>query len=177
MSLKYQFKGVAIGIFIATATLAVGYYSSTPDNNKIAEAENISTEDAIKHLENEHYFIMAENEFIELNEKLTRLETELQRLEEEVEHEDELDDSPTNDEQAIEVEDEELVHEAVLVIEAGMTSRHIAIELERLNIIDDVHQFESYVLERDIDRNLRMGEYDLNSTMTTAEIVSVISNP
>ncbi|MFA9559374.1 hypothetical protein ACERII_18860 [Evansella sp. AB-rgal1] len=178
MSIKHQLRGTAVGIFIATSTFAATFYMGNSNNGEI------TPEQAITYLEEDQFIVLSADEYHNIQTELAELQEELQSItmqqEEEVEstvEKDFTEESNTVEQQDTEVAKEEFTIEGVLIVSEGMTTRDIAEQLERLQIIEDAREFERYILELGIDRRLRMGEYNLTSNMSHDEVISVIAAP
>ncbi|MBT2688518.1 hypothetical protein J7I93_10015 [Bacillus sp. ISL-47] len=69
---------------------------------------------------------------------------------------------------------EKVVYRTILTVSMGMTSIDVGNALERANIIDSGIQFYKDVEKRGLANELRPGTFEVESGMTTDEIISVI---
>lgn len=186
MSQKSLFQGLAIGLFIATSVFSAVYFFSSNGNS---QEDLHSVEDAIALLEDEGYSILKEEELVQLHDEIEQLERiieesyseetdesdDKENIEENIKEEEE--EKVEKEEVEKEKEEKEVVKEFILNIEAGMHSRNIGEILKKYDIVEDERDFEQYVLELGVDRDIRMGEYELSSDMSVDEIIEIITNP
>jgi cell division protein YceG involved in septum cleavage len=69
---------------------------------------------------------------------------------------------------------EKVVYRTILTVSMGMTSIDVGNALERANIIESGVQFYKDVEKRGLANELRPGTFEVESGMTTDEIISVI---
>ncbi|GLB59886.1 endolytic transglycosylase MltG [Cytobacillus sp. NCCP-133] len=69
---------------------------------------------------------------------------------------------------------EKVVYRTILTVSMGMTSIDVGNALERANIINSGVQFYKDVEKRGLANELRPGTFEVESGMTTDEIISVI---
>lgn len=63
----------------------------------------------------------------------------------------------------------------VLIIRSGMTSTDISLILEQTNIIKNRKDFDQYLEDKKLSEGIQIGTYELNSSMTIAEIANLIT--
>lgn len=63
----------------------------------------------------------------------------------------------------------------VLIIRSGMTSTDISSILEQTNIIKNRKDFDQYLEDKELSEGIQIGTYELNSSMTIAEIANLIT--
>lgn len=63
----------------------------------------------------------------------------------------------------------------VLIIRSGMTSTDISSILEQTNIIKNRKDFDQYLEDKRLSEGIQIGTYELNSSMTIAEIANLIT--
>lgn len=66
--------------------------------------------------------------------------------------------------------------QTLLLIEAGTTSSSISYKLEQAGIIDNAATFEDYITKIDLYSQIKIGEYQLDSSMSHKDIVKIITN-
>lgn len=178
MSIKHLLQGTAIGLFIATSVFAALYFfgESNKDDKNI---EDLTIEEAITFLESEEYSVIDKQELEHLYDEIDQLErTVAENSQVIVEDENKEDDVAIDDENEVPVADEEeeqeKVEEFVLKIESGMHSRNIGEELKKHGIVEDERDFERYVIDKEVDKKIQIGEFELRSDMSIDEIIEVI---
>ncbi|MBS4194689.1 endolytic transglycosylase MltG [Lederbergia citri] len=62
-----------------------------------------------------------------------------------------------------------------LVISEGMASKEICTELENAGLIDDAEDFNDYLANKNLQKYIQIGTYELNDTMTFEEISNIIA--
>ena len=63
----------------------------------------------------------------------------------------------------------------VLIIRSGMTSTEISSLLEQTNIIKNRKDFNQYLEDKQLSESIQIGTYEINSSMTIAEIANLIT--
>lgn len=63
----------------------------------------------------------------------------------------------------------------VLIIRSGMTSTEISSFLEQTNIIKNRKDFNQYLEDKQLSESIQIGTYEINSSMTIAEIAKLIT--
>lgn len=69
---------------------------------------------------------------------------------------------------------EKVVYRTILTVSMGMTSIDVGNALEKAHIIESGIQFYKDVEKRGLENDLRPGTFEIESGMTTDEIISVI---
>jgi len=136
------------------------------------------------------YFIDGNTEKLEATPDTSKLTSELQVLQSKLEKtevelaklqtatsaaEKPTEDSDTKTEESVNKTSSEQVVKMVLLIETGMNSTDIADALKRSEIIDDAAAFESYLKNSKLSGKIQIGKYDLDSSMTTETIATIIT--
>lgn len=78
------------------------------------------------------------------------------------------------DEEDIEQEEQDSVTEYTVVVREGEPSSVVAAQLESFGLISDYHDFNTYMEDNDLFRQLRPGEYTVQSDMTREQLVAAI---
>lgn len=109
-----------------------------------------------------------------LNEEIAKLQGKLQKTEEELAHLQTLSAEATapNEEKIVEEDDRKQLQ---LKIEAGTTSKDVAEELDAAGIIENAEAFNQYLTSNQFSKNIQVGEYDIDDTMTNEEIAALIT--
>ncbi|MBU9712262.1 hypothetical protein [Evansella tamaricis] len=186
MSIKHNFRGAAIGIFLTTSIFALNYYFG--GSNSTSSAENLeitSIEQAISFLEDESFVVLEQRDFQKLTRDLEELEDQISLLtldlETDIETQQEVDleeDDTTESAEEDDVEESPVqTYQTVLKIESGMNSHDIAAQLVNGNILEEGRPLIDYIVDNEVDRIIRMGEYNITSEMTIPEIVTIITSP
>ncbi len=118
----------------------------------------------------------------ELKEEITQLQTKLQRTEEELANLQQATSAAakSSTEDAVDEIQQETVNapvvKTILFIEQGDNSTTVANDLARLGMINDTREFESYLAEKNLAGKIQVGEYDLDTSMTTEMIAALITS-
>ncbi|KIL44405.1 hypothetical protein [Jeotgalibacillus soli] len=114
-------------------------------------------------LENEGYIVLTEEAHDALQAQLMQLEDELAVKE------------TLNKEAVIQDETDEPTTRFILVIDSGMMSQEISESLERVGIIANATEFNSYLVEHEMTNRIQIGEYELTSQLSIEEIAALIT--
>lgn len=179
---------MAIGLFIATSVFSAVYlFGSSKDTDN---GHMTSIEDATVQLESEGFVILTKDEHEKLHDEIAQLEKIVEEAynEETEELDDDTDKNDEKDENEKEVnkdkkdkkketskKKEKEVQKFTLNIESGMHSRNIGEVLKKYGIVEHERDFEKYVLDLGVDRNIQIGEYELSSDMSVDKIVQIIT--
>ncbi|MBW8348118.1 endolytic transglycosylase MltG [Bacillus sp. IITD106] len=83
--------------------------------------------------------------------------------------------SQKKDEEKTKNEAEPTIKNYQLVISEGMSSKEICTELENAGLIDDAEDFNDYLANKNLQKNIQIGTYELNDKMTYEEISNIIA--
>lgn len=122
----------------------------------------INIDEARNKLEESGFVILPEEEY----EKLAALQKEEKKEEEITEEKEETSTEKTDDPND---------HKKTLTIEKGMSSRDIARKLHEMNIIEDEHSFEQYLISQGYSKTLQIGSFELHDGMSYEEIANIIA--
>jgi hypothetical protein len=169
----HALKGLAGGIVLATGIIWVTQAFSpeaTVEPITIVEQQELETSEMMAALQEQGYYVSAEEPEIE--------ETEVEEIPAE-----ELEEQPT-EEEAPEVEEglpdsvtvETVnVYSMTLVISQGTSSHDVANQLEQANIIDSASEFLRYLDRNNLAEKVRAGEFNVNSAMSYQDIANRIT--
>ena len=147
---KKLLQGIAIGLLISTSLFAYQYYFT----NEFKADEDLGEQaNQFEHLLEDY---LTTNNLVIVDQK----SYEQFLMEQTV---------------AMEVANTNELKEITVVIELGMSSWHVALLLEQLNLVEDAQLFEDYVQERNIATKIRAGKYEFTTSMTLAEIVEALT--
>lgn len=109
-----------------------------------------------------------------LQEEMETLQAKLQKTEKELANLQTLsaDASSSDEEQKEEVNE---VKQLRLTIETGTTSKNVADELKNAGIVEDAKVFNDYLTDNQFSRNIQVGIYEIDETMTEEEIAKLIT--
>lgn len=157
--------GFLISGLLLTALQTVS--SSAADSN---DAENIEALEADKRiLEEQLVQLELENEQLraEFDGLIDGEETNLTELAETTEEE-------ISDEEAEEEDTSNAVTEYTIVVSEGQPSSVVASQLQSFGLITDFFEFNDYLEENDLVRQVRPGEFTVNSDMNRTQLIEAI---
>ncbi|TFB23801.1 hypothetical protein E3U55_03025 [Filobacillus milosensis] len=181
----------SFSIGIITAALIIGIFYMLEEEETVQSESTLSTQEAKEYLKDEGFAVVSSSEYDEILREKQQLENEIAQIKEEQskkEDEDNKEKSETeqnteenNESNAGTQNDEEKETEDnnksfTLNIQSGMTSIDIANELETAQIIDNADEFNNYLEQNNYSRQIQLGEYQLNNSMSFNEIADVITN-
>ncbi|MFZ4452026.1 endolytic transglycosylase MltG [Salibacterium aidingense] len=150
----------AFGWFAAACCLAAVYFIWQPQSSDRAKEDfeetpvpqenSMEEKEMIASLESSGYTVLSADELAELQEEK---------------------DSRTEEQKPPETKVKTILH-----IEEGMASGDVASHLQSLEIIESADSFQEQLQESGAATSIQSGEYELNSTMTPAEIIDLISS-
>ena len=154
-------RSFAAGILIATSLIGAVYLfgpseAKSTGKEEPAKVEKLSEEDMVKNLTSKGYVIHTEDQW----------NKQLQAMNEK--QEDTAADK--NDENT----DGKVIYKTMLTVSSGMTSIDVGNALEKANIIKSGLDFYKEVEKRGLENDLRPGTFEVESGMTTDEIISTI---
>ncbi|WP_406687480.1 hypothetical protein [Rossellomorea vietnamensis] len=150
-------RSFAGGIFIATSLIGAVYLfgpseASSTGKEEPAEVQKLSEDEMVKKLTSKGYVIHTEDQWSKqlkaMNEK--------------------------QEEASIKKDDGKVVYKTMLTVSTGMTSIDVGNALEQANIIKDGLDFYKEVEKRGLENELRPGTFEVESGMSTDEIISTI---
>lgn len=160
-------RSFAFGLLIAAALCGAVYFNGpaeaakdTKTVEKTPKIEKLSEEEMIDQLTSKGYVVQTESEW---NKELAAAKKSAGK---EVTTKNEKKDKPETE--------EKVIYRTILNISSGMTSIDVGNELKRANIIEDPFQFSKEVEKKGVATRLRLGIFEINSGMTTDEIISII---
>jgi hypothetical protein len=133
--------------------------STEKPSDKTEKAEKLSKEEMIEQLTAEGYVINTEEEWSK----------QLAAAAKSSEKKDDKAEKKTDDKTG-----EKVVYRTILTVSMGMTSIDVGNALEKAHIIESGIQFYKDVENRGLENELRPGTFEIESGMTTDEIISVI---
>lgn len=154
-------RSFAAGLLIATTSIGAVYMFGPSEAESTAKVETVKTEklseeEMVKQLTSNGFVIHTEAEW---NKQLTAMN---ENQEEKAEDKKE------------EKTDDKVVYKTILTVSTGMTSIDVGNALENANIIKDGLDFYKEVEKRGLENDLRPGTFEVESGMTTDEIISTI---
>lgn len=160
-------RSFAAGVLVATALTGGVYFfgpSEAESTEKTAEkteklAKLPSDDEMIDLLASKGYVINTEDEWSEQLAAAAKVNEKTEEI---------ADEKTENN------TEEKVVYRTILTVSSGMTSIDVGNALEQANIIDSGVQFYKDVEKRGLANDLRPGTFEVESGMTTDEIISVI---
>lgn len=151
-------RSFAGGILIATSLIGAVYLfgpseASSTGKEEPAEVQKLSEDEMVKKLTSKGYVIHTEDQW---NKQLKAM--------------NEKQEEKASDKK----DDGKVVYKTMLTVSTGMTSIDVGNALEQANIIKDGLDFYKEVEKRGLENELRPGTFDVESGMTTDEIISAI---
>lgn len=165
--------GFLISGLLLTALQTVS--SSSADSN---DADNIETLEADKRiLEEQLVQLELENEQLraEFDGLIDGEETNLTELAETTEDSpSETTEEEISDEEAEEEDTSNAVTEYTIVVSEGQPSSVVASQLQSFGLITDFFEFNDYLEQNDLVRQVRPGEFTVNSDMNRTQLIEAI---
>ncbi|KPL61654.1 hypothetical protein AM506_02735 [Rossellomorea vietnamensis] len=151
-------RSFAGGILIATSLIGAVYLfgpseASSTGKEEPAEVQKLSEDEMVKKLTSEGYVIHTEDQW---NKQLKAM--------------NEKQDEKASDKK----DDDKVVYKTMLTVSTGMTSIDVGNALEQANIIKNGLDFYKEVEKRGLENELRPGTFEVESGMSTDEIISTI---
>lgn len=177
-----QMRSFAIGLLVAASVCAVVYFS-TPGQASVAEkVEPITIEVPREPEESEMKSMLADKGYViltesELEAQLDEVETKWTEQLKEIEKQQEKEQEEKAKEKEKEKKDDkesEVVYRTMLSVVSGMTSIDVGDALVRANIIESSREFSDEVEKKGLAQNLRPGTYEIDSSMSMSEVISII---
>ncbi|MBB5173136.1 hypothetical protein [Texcoconibacillus texcoconensis] len=163
---KSDMRGVAAGLFLATAVFAsLTLFTDEAEQNEAKTTDQLTWEELASFAEDEGASVIKqedmeeiEKEVASLRQKRDSLATQLEEINDEVE------------------EEKNIEYRLVLNIHDGMTSHELAETLADAAMIEDVNEFQSLLQEKDLVRQIRTGQFVLTSNMSAEEMIDVVTH-
>ncbi|UOE96179.1 endolytic transglycosylase MltG [Alkalihalobacillus sp. LMS39] len=175
-----QMRSFAIGLLVAASVCAVVYFS-TPGQASVAEkVEPITIEVPREPEESELKSMLADKGYViltesELEAQLDEVETKWTEQLKEIEKQQEKEQEEKEKEKEKQDDKEsEVVYRTMLSVVSGMTSIDVGDALVRANIIESSREFSDEVEKKGLAQNLRPGTYEIDSSMSMSEVISII---
>ena len=149
-------RGIGIGLFGSALLLTLLPTSSstssqtkndTPNGYELIESTELTT---------------LQNELNTTKEQLANIQMDLKEASKEPEESETIEEAPT-------------VTNTVLMIRANMTSTDISSTLEQAGVIKNRRDLDDYLIDNELSKRIQIGTYNLNSSMTLAEIADLIT--
>lgn len=163
----------ASGLLLASAVCAVVYFTGPQQATSSGSKENPTVEELKSQLAAEGYVVHTEDEWnnaiagAENTEKGEDQPKEQPKEEVKEEVKEEKKEEPA----------EPVVHKTVITVSEGMTSYEVGKALISAKIISgDAWDFANLVEKKGVAKYLKLGSHEINSNMTTDEIIATIFN-
>lgn len=155
-------RSFAAGLIFATGVCAVVYFTEPNEAASTSKVDKQTTEQMKSTLKSSGYVIFTEEEW----------QGELSKVESKQNSAQEQKDSKGQKPQ--EKTEETVIYRTILNVASGMTSIDVGHALVQGKIIDDAKTFFNEVEKRGLSNGLRPGTYELESTMTMDEVLSIM---
>ena len=161
MKVKYFLRGLGAGILIATLLLFCVYSYKMSDSKIVERAKELGME-----------YSRDRDSEMNTTEDLSQTST---NTEESGSKEEEI-TTPSKQEPASETGQTTSASEEVIEvsISAGMNSERVSEVLQTAGVIDSAKAFNEYLIENNMGRYIRSGEYQLRSGMSYEEIANIL---
>ncbi|PFA61719.1 hypothetical protein CN378_22200 [Bacillus sp. AFS015802] len=156
-------RSFAAGILIATSLIGAVYLfgpseAKSTGKEEPAKVEKLSEDEMVKKLTSKGYVIHTEYQW---NKQLEAMN----------EKQEDKDEAPNKKDEKT---DGKVIYKTMLTVSTGMTSIDVGNALEKANIIKSGLDFYKEVEKRGVENDLRPGTFEVESGMTTDEIISTI---
>jgi hypothetical protein len=154
-------RSLAAGILIATSLIGAVYLfgpseAKSTGKEEPSKVEKLSEDEMVKKLTSKGYVIHTEDQW---NKQLKAM------------NEKQEEKAPDKKD---ENKDGKVIYKTMLTVSSGMTSIDVGNALEKANIINSGLDFYKEVEKRGLENDLRPGTFEVESGMTTDEIISTI---
>ncbi|MFI8686879.1 hypothetical protein [Rossellomorea sp. NPDC077527] len=154
-------RSFAAGILIATSLIGAVYLfgpseAKSTGKEEPAKVEKLSEDEMVKKLTSKGFVIHTEDQW----------EKQLQAMNENQQDKE----TEKKDDNA----DGKVIYKTMLTVSTGMTSIDVGNALEKANIIESGLDFYKEVENRGVENDLRPGTFEVESGMTTDEIIRTI---
>jgi len=149
-------RGIGIGLFVSALLLTLlpiapsttsQSTNETPKGYELIDSNELTT---------------LHNELNTTKEQLAQIQMDLQEASKEPEESVSIEETPT-------------VTNTVLIIRENMTSTDISSTLEQAGVIKNRRDLDNYLIDKELSKRIQIGTYNLNSSMTLAEIADLIT--
>jgi hypothetical protein len=147
---KSTLRAFGIGLFLAGVGLQILNNFGSTDSNSI---------------NSEQSFEQTQKELTDVKQQLAQLQIDLENAQKE----------PLQEATKPAQETSNNLIKIVLEIKPGMKSKDIGTLLENAGIIQSNQNFEDYLNKQYLSRNIQVGKYELNSSMTIKQIAEFIT--
>jgi hypothetical protein len=149
-------RGAGIGLFVAgtiftitSASFTIDSLAKAPKGYELIESSKLDS---------------LQDELSTSKEQLAQIQLDLESI---PDSEPEKEESP---------EESPELHKTVIDIRSGMNSIDVSLILEQQAIVKNQKDFEQYLVDNKINERIQIGQYELNSEMTFAEIAELITH-
>lgn len=156
---KGLLQAFSTGVIFATAIMAGFYYGTNLDAQ-----ESVTAANAKKLLEAQGYSISKSN--VQTKSEQTKIKKEPKNVLEQ----------KRETKNIKEIEKSEKVISYILKVKSKMTTIEIAELLEKEKIIDDATKFKNYMNQKNLSRQVQIGEYIVSSNMSYEELGALITH-
>ncbi|NCU17895.1 endolytic transglycosylase MltG [Pallidibacillus pasinlerensis] len=162
-NIKLRFFGAGMLLVAVVLFIYVQFFDKT-DQEEVKNA-----------LEKDGFTVVATDEFQGLKDKVKQLEQEKEQLiAEQQKTEDKQSEEQTKEEETKEEEPEQ-PEKVVVKIESGMSLSDIADRLKEHQIIEDTKAFKDFMIEKEYERYVQIGDFEFTKGMSLEEIADVIT--
>ncbi len=169
-------RSFAGGLIIAGTLCGIAYFNGpaeaakdTKKVEKTSQIEKLSEEEMIDQLTSKGYVVQTESEW---NNELAAAKKTAEK--DEAEKKEEVEKKDENDKKEQPETEQEVVYRTIINVTSGMTSIDVGKSLQHAKIIDDAFQFSKEVEKKGVATKMKLGIYEIDSSMTTDEIISII---
>lgn len=164
MKIKYFLRGLGTGILSATILLFCVYSYKMSDSKIIEKARELGME-YTKEKEVETEYVKDTNEIKDMSDSTKENESKKKEETTTLSQPESTSKSsqPTSSSNLIDVS-----------ISSGMNSERVSDALEAAGVINNAEDFNQYLIENDMGRYIKSGEYRLRSGMSYAEIADIL---
>lgn len=164
MKIKYFLRGLGTGILSATILLFCVYSYKMSDSKIIEKARELGME-YTKEKESETEYVKDTNEIKDMSDSTKENESKKKEETTTLSQPESTSKSPqpTSSSNLIDVS-----------ISSGMNSERVSDALEAAGVINNAEDFNQYLIENDMGRYIKSGEYHLRSGMSYAEIADIL---
>ncbi|WP_077617965.1 hypothetical protein [Bacillus sinesaloumensis] len=162
----------ASGLLLSATVCAVVYFFGPEQATSTKAEEKPSVEELKSLLSAEGYVVQTEDEW---NNAIAEAKNSVEVPKEEPKVEETEAEKKEEVKEEKEEPAEPVVHKTVITVSEGMTSYEVGKALISANIISgDAWDFANLVEKKGVAKYLKLGSFEINSDMTTDEIISII---
>jgi|SRR5690606_10654115 len=160
-NIKLRFFGSGMLLVAVVLFIYVQFFDKT-DQEEVKNA-----------LEKDGFTVVATDEFQGLKDKVKQLEQEKEQLI--AEQQKTEDKQQSESEEQTKEEEPEQPEKVVVKIESGMSLADIADRLKEHQIIEDTKAFKDFMIEKEYERYVQIGDFEFTKGMSLEEIADVIT--